>query len=329
MNALIGDIGGTKTILAVFSSEKGPHEPLVERTYQSGQYATFEAIVSEFLAAVQLPVERGCFGVAGPIVNGRAQITNLPWIVDAGRLAAEFKLSKVALLNDLEAVAHAVSILRAEDIHTLSAGTRVAGGSVGVIAPGTGLGEGFLTSVDGKYTAHASEGSHASFGPVGELQIGLLRYLNQQGYSHVSFERVCSGGLGIPLLYDYLKAIQHAEEPAWLAEQLANCDDPTPVIFNAAQDPARPCALASAVLDLFVEILGAESGNLALKVLATGGVYLGGGIPPRILPYLQKPAFLEALRAKGRFRELLTQVPVHVILNSKAGLLGAAAYGLS
>ena len=329
MNALIGDIGGTKTILAVFSSEKGPHEPLVERTYQSGQYATFEAIVSEFLAAVQLPVERGCFGVAGPIVNGRAQITNLPWIVDAGRLAAEFKLSKVALLNDLEAVAHAVSILRAEDIHTLSAGTRVAGGSVGVIAPGTGLGEGFLTSVDGKYTAHASEGSHASFGPVGELQIGLLRYLNQQGYSHVSFERVCSGGLGIPLLYDYLKAIQHAEEPAWLAEQLANCDDPTPVIFNAAQDPARPCALASAVLDLFVEILGAEAGNLALKVLATGGIYLGGGIPPRILPYLQKPAFLEALRAKGRFRELLTQVPVHVILNSKAGLLGAAAYGLS
>ncbi len=329
MNALIGDIGGTKTILAIFSSEKGPHEPLVERTYQSGQYATFEAIVSEFLAAVNLPVERGCFGVAGPIVNGRAQITNLPWIVDAERLATEFKLSKVALLNDLEAVAHAVSILRAEDIHTLSAGTSVAGGSVGVIAPGTGLGEGFLTSVDGKYTAHASEGSHASFGPVGELQIGLLRYLNQQGYSHVSFERVCSGGLGIPLLYAYLKAIQHAEEPAWLAEQLANCDDPTPVIFNAAQDPARPCALAGAVLDLFVEILGAEAGNLALKVLATGGVYLGGGIPPRILPYLQKPAFLEALRAKGRFRELLTQVPVHVILNSKAGLLGAAAHGLS
>lgn len=329
MNALIGDIGGTKTILAVFSSEKGPHEPLVEKTYQSAQYATFEAIVSDFLASVKLPVERGCFGVAGPIVNGRAQITNLTWVVDAARLMQEFGLSKVALLNDLQAVAHAVSILRPEDIHTLSAGTAVPGGSVAVIAPGTGLGEGFLTSVDGKYSAHASEGSHVSFGPVGELQMGLLRYLNAQGFPHVSYERVCSGGLGIPLLYAYLKAIGHAEEPAWLAEQLAGVDDPTPVIFSAAQDPARPCALANAVLDLFVEILGAESGNLALKVLSTGGIYLGGGIPPRILAHLEKPAFLEALRAKGRFRELLTRMPVHVILNAKAGLLGAAAHGLS
>lgn len=329
MNALIGDIGGTKTILAIFSLEKGPHEPLVERTYQSGQYPTLEAIVAEFLATVQLPVERGCFGVAGPIVNGRAQITNLAWVVDAERLATEFKLSKVALLNDLQALAHAVSILRADDIHTLSAGTPVVGGSVAVIAPGTGLGEGFLTSVHGQYTAHASEGSHVSFGPVGELQIGLLRFLNEQGYHHVSYERVCSGGLGIPLLYAYLKAIKHAEEPVWLKDQLAHCEDPTPVIFNAAQDPARPCALASAVLDLFVEILGAEAGNLALKVMSTGGIYLGGGIPPRILPYLDKPGFLEALRAKGRFRELLGTMPVHVILNSKAGLLGAAAHGLS
>lgn len=329
MNALIGDIGGTKTILAIFSSEKGPHEPLVEKTYQSGQYATFEAIVADFLAAAQLPVEKGCFGVAGPIVNGRAQITNLTWVVDAARLESEFGLSKVALLNDLQAVAHAVEILRPVDVHTLSAGTAVSGGSVAVIAPGTGLGEGFLTSVDGKYTAHASEGSHVSFGPVGDLQMGLLKYLNEQGYPHVSYERVCSGGLGIPLLYAYLKAIKHAEEPAWLAEQLAGCDDPTPVIFSAAQDPARPCDLANAVLDLFVEILGAEAGNLALKVLATGGIYLGGGIPPRILAHLEKPAFLEALRAKGRFRDLLTSMPVHVILNAKAGLLGAAAHGLS
>ncbi len=329
MNALIGDIGGTKTILGVFSTEKGPFEPLAQKSFPSAQFASLEAIVQAFLAEVQLPVEKACFGVAGPVVGGRSQITNLAWVVDAARLAAEFRLSKVALLNDLEAVAYAVASLRPEDIHTLSAGHPVPGGNRAVLAPGTGLGEAFLTWKDGQYYAHASEGSHVSFGPVGELQMGLLRYLNQQGYAHVSYERVCSGGLGVPHLYAYLKSIQYAEEPAWLAEKLAGSDDPTPILFEAAQDAARPCVLAQAVLDLFVEILAAECGNLALKVLATGGIYLGGGIPPRILAQLQRPAFLDTLRAKGRFQEILTRMPVHVILNAQAGLIGAAACGLN
>jgi glucokinase len=327
MNVLVGDIGGTKTILAVFSTETGPRKPLVEKTYSSLAYKTFDAMVKEFLDGVDLKVEAGCFGVAGPVVNGRARVTNLTWVVDGLELQSVFGWTAVALLNDLESVAYAIPILEKEDLHTLSAGTPMADGSIAVIAPGTGLGEGFLTHDCGAYRAHPSEGSHAAFAPVGSLQIGLLTYMNEHGHHHVSFERVCSGGLGIPNLYAYLKSTG-LEEPAWLREKLAQVEDPTPVIVTAARDTAHPCPLASATLDLFVEILGAEAGNLALKVLSTHGIYLGGGISPRIIAELEKPVFLEALRSKGRFRQLLTDMPVHIILNAKAGLLGAAAFGL-
>jgi glucokinase len=327
MNILVGDIGGTKTILALFATETGPRKPLKEKTYSSLQYDTFEAMVTEFLRDMKETVFAGCFGVAGPVVNGKAHITNLTWVVDGPKLMSIFHWSTVALLNDLESVGYAIPILDKEDLHTLSAGRPNADGCIAVIAPGTGLGEGFLTKECGSYITHPSEGSHAAFAPVGALQIGLLTYLNACGYKHVSFERVCSGALGIPNLYAYLKTTG-LDEPVWLAEKLAAVDDPTPFIVNAAQDSAHPCELAKATLDLFVEILGAEAGNLALKVLSTGGIYLGGGIPPRILKQLENPTFLQALRSKGRFEQLLTDMPVHVILNAKAGLLGAAAFGL-
>lgn len=328
MNVLIGDIGGTKTILAVFSSKTGPHKPLQEKTYPSAHYESLETIIAEYLKETGQTVEAACFGVAGPVLSGRAQITNLSWVIDQENLKATFGWPAVALLNDLESVAYAIEILNPEDIQTINPGKMVPGGNIAVLAPGTGLGEAFMTFTDGGYVAHPTEGSHVSFGPVGQLQIGLLAYLNQQGFEHVSYERVCSGGLGIPHLYAYLKSIDYAPEPAWLTEKLAASEDPTPVIMTAALDRSRPCELAATVLDMFVAILGAESGNLALKVLATGGIYLGGGIPPRILAELQKPAFMEALVSKGRFRSILANMPVHVILNSKAGLLGAAAFGL-
>jgi glucokinase len=328
MNVLVGDIGGTKTILAVFSSEIGPHEPLFEKTFPSSHYESLEAIIREYLNETNQTIEVACFGVAGPVLSGRAHITNLSWVVDPAKLKSTFNLSAVALLNDLESVAYAIAILKPEDIYTVSAGIPVAGGNIAVLAPGTGLGEAFLTFKEGRYYAHATEGSHVSFGPVGQLQIGLLSYLNQLGFDHVSYERVCSGGLGIPHLYAYLKSIDYAPEPLWLAEQLAASDDPTPAILSAAQDRSRPCELAIATLEMFVAILGAETGNLALKVLSTGGIYLGGGIPPRILPELQKPVFLESLVSKGRFRGILANMPVHVIMNSKSGLLGVAAFGL-
>ena len=329
MNIIVGDIGGTKTILAVFSSEGGPRKPLVQMTFPSTHYESLEDIITEFLAAVNLPVNAACFAVAGPVLNGRAQITNLPWVIDDAMLQSTFNLSAVSLLNDLESVAYAVPILEPKDIHTLNEGVPIPRGSIGVVAPGTGLGEAYMTYENGKYVAHASEGSHASFAPVGKLQIDLLIYLNQHGHHHVSVERVCSGRLGIPNLYNFLKDTGVAAEPAWLAESLAASEDPTPIIFAAAQDTTQPCEIASITLDLFVSILGAEAGNLALKVLSTGGIYLGGGISPRILPYLEKPFFSAALRKKGRFESMLAEMPVHVITNPEAGLLGAAAYGLA
>jgi glucokinase len=328
MNVLVGDIGGTKTILAVFSTERGPHEPVFRKTYSSGHYDTFERMVADFVAECAIEAARACFGVAGPIVDGRARLTNLTWVVDAPALRSLFGWSDVTLLNDMQSVGYSIPVLQVDDLWTLSAGVPVQGGSIAVLAPGTGLGEGFLTCHDGIYRAFPSEGSHAAFAPVGPLQKGLLTYMNEQGFDHVSFERVCSGGLGIPNLYAYLKTTG-LEEPGWLSEHLAAATDPTPVIIAAAQQVEFPCPLARATLDLFVAILGAEAGNLALKVLATGGIYLGGGMSPRILAELQKPVFLEALRSKGRFRRTLTDMPVHVILNPDAGLLGAAAYGLA
>ncbi len=327
-NVLIGDIGGTKTILAVFSPAAGPRRAAVRKTYPSAGYDSLETMVREFLSEAGITASRACFGVAGPVVEGRVKLTNLTWTVDAEVLRDLFGWSGVALLNDMQSVAYSIPVLEEDDLHTLSVGAREPEGAIAIIAPGTGLGEGFLTSWEGRYRAFPSEGSHAAFAPVGQLQMGLLTYMNRQGFDHVSFERVCSGGLGVPNLYAYLKTTG-LDEPGWLAEQLAAAEDPTPVIMNAAQQTARPCELAQATLDLFVAILGAEAGNLALKVLATGGIYLGGGMSPRIIAELEKPAFLEALRSKGRFRQPLTNMPVHVIMNPDAGLVGAAAYGLA
>lgn len=326
---LAGDIGGTKTVLAVFSADAGPHTPLVEATFPSSRYGRLEAIVREFLTDVKLPVDRACFGVAGPVVAGTAQVTNLPWLMSEDSLVESFGWGAARLLNDLESIAYAIPILEPEDIRTLNAGAPVQRGNIAVIAPGTGLGEAFLTWDSGHYRAHASEGGHASFAPSNELEDGLLSYMRTQlGHGHVSFERVCSG-LGIPNIYYYLKHSGHAEEPAWLAAALADAADPTPVIMDSATGKTQPCELTTTTLATFISILGAEAGNLALKVFSTAGVYLGGGIPPRLLAALEEPAFLEAFRRKGRFRELLTEIPVHVILNPKSALLGAASYGLA
>jgi glucokinase len=233
----------------------------------------------------------------------------------------------VLLLNDLESIANAVPLLQPDDLHTLHAGQAVAGGAIAVVAPGTGLGEAFLTWDGTQYRAHATEGGHTDFGPNNELELGLLRYLLRR-YEHVSYELVCSG-LGLPNIYAYLRDSRYAEEPSWLAEQLAAVTDPTPMIVNNALDAQKACKLTLGTLDVFVSVLGAEAGNLALKTLAMGGVYLGGGIPQRILPVLEKERFLQAFRSKGRLSHVLADVPVHVIVNPQVALLGAARAGLA
>jgi glucokinase len=324
---LAGDVGGTKTDLGVYSAEGGPRTPLAQAEFHNASYPSLEAIVREFLGKVKQPVDQACFDVAGPVLGGRAKITNLPWVIDETKLSQELGLTSVRLLNDLEAIARAVAILKPEDLHTLNSGEPVPGGTMAVIAPGTGLGEAFLTWDGSRYRAYASEGGHADFAPSDAAQIGLLQYLRERHRDeHVSYERVCSG-VGIPNIYEYLRDSDVAQESPEFAQQLGAGADRTRVILDAALHPTEPCQLCVGTLDMFIAILGAEAGNLALKVLATGGVYLGGGIPLHVLPALDKGRFLEAFQRKGRFAELLARVPVYVIV-CRAAIVGAASLGL-
>ena len=321
---LAGDIGGTKTDLAVFAPESGL-TPLAEAEFPSKDYANLEAVAGEFLARVHLPVDRACVAIAGPVVNGRVKTPNLPWVVDSQELGNRLGLGTVLLLNDLEATAMAVPVLGSGDTHVLRSGEPVIGGPIAVIAPGTGLGEAYLTLHGGRYAAHASEGGHCDFGPVDAIQLELLNYMLKQ-MDHVSYEHVCSG-MAIPSLYDFLLDRGHAKERPELAEAFEGGADRTPLIVDSALHWAEADPLSAATLQLFVKILGAEAGNLALKVMATGGVYLAGGIPPRILPALSRPEFFSAFLKKGRMSDLLSSVPVSVILRP-AALIGAASRGL-
>jgi glucokinase len=325
---LAGDIGGTKTSLALYASADDLRTPLAEATFPSARYAGLEAVVDEFLAhsaAAGARVERASFGVAGPVVRGEAKVTNLPWTLAEERLMAALDIPRVRLLNDLAAIAYAVPHLGGADLRTISAGEPAPDGALAVIAPGTGLGEAFLTGErEGGYTVHASEGGHCDFAPTNEEEMALLRYLLATE-DHVSYERVCSG-LGIPNIYAYLLSTGRYEEPEELREALEAAVDRTPVIMTAALEGTRAPALCAKTLEMFVSILAAEAGNLALKVLATGGVYLAGGIPPRIEPQLASAAFRREFQRKGRFAHLLDAVPIHVILNPKVALLGAARY---
>ena len=322
---LAADIGGTKTDLAVFSHEAGPHSPLVQGEVHSADYPSLQVLAAEFLSKVDIPVERACFDVAGPVIDGHAKVTNLPWSMDEASLASDLNLKSVRLLNDLEAVARAVPILRPSDVTTLNAGQPVLNGAIGVIAPGTGLGESFLTWDGSKYVSHGSEGGHADFAPTDERQIGLLRYMLER-FDHVGIERVCSG-IGIPNIYEYLRDIEKIPEGPQISQLIAASKDRTAAIVTAAADLQHPSKLCAATVDTFISILASEAGNVALKVLATGGIYLAGGIPLHVLSALQGPRFMECFTRKGRFAELMKHIPVHLIL-SRAALLGAAVYGL-
>lgn len=320
---LAGDIGGTKTDLAVFDLKRDPETPIAQAEYPSGRYPDLQSIVREFLTGRDISVDRACFAVAGPVVKGEAHITNLPWVIQVEALAGELDLEAVYLLNDLEAIAWAIPGLNASSLYTLQAGTPVEHGTIGVIAPGTGLGEAFLTWEGRRYQAHASEGGHADFAPTTPEQVGLLQYLWGR-YDHVSYETVCSG-IGIPHLYAYVCESRGEEERADVVTQLQGARDKTPVIVEAAVRSSDQSPLCRAALEMFVSILGAEAGNLAMKVVATGGMYLAGGIPLHILPLLDTGRFIQEFERKGRFSHLLADVPIHVVRHRTA-LAGAARY---
>jgi glucokinase len=322
---LAGDIGGTKTDLAIYSIESGPHAPLFQTQVHSADYPSLQDVVTEFLAQAKVSVDAASFDVAGPVIDGHAKTTNLPWIMDERSLASDLNLKSVHLMNDLEAVARAVPVLRATDLVTINKGQPVPQGAIAVIAPGTGLGESFLTWNGYSYQAHSSEGGHSDFAPKDERQIRLLTYLLKR-FDHVAVERVCSG-IGIPNLYEYLRDEEKIPERPEVAQLIASANDRTKAIVDAADNLHHPCDLCRQTIDMLASILGSEAGNFALKVLATGGTYLAGGVTLHVLDALQQPQFMQAFTRKGRFKDLMEQIPIHVI-TARAALLGAASFGL-
>lgn len=322
---IAGDIGGTKTDLAIYSTETGPRRPVAEVQVRSADYPSLQAMVAEFLDQVKIRVEVASFDVSGPVIDGSVKTTNLPWVMDEISLAKELKLRAVHLMNDLEAVARAVPLLGDADLLTLNQGVLATNGAIAIVAPGTGLGESFLTWDGTGYVAHGSEGGHSDFAPTDERQVRLLSYLLKR-FDHVGFERVCSG-IGIPNIYEYLRDEEGLREDPDVARMIASASDRTKAIVEAALGPVRPSELCKATVEMTVSILASEAGNLALKVLATGGVYLTGGVALHLLPVLHDLGFMQTFARKGRFEELMRRIPVHVI-TTRAALLGAANYGL-
>ncbi len=323
---LAGDIGGTTTTLALFARRAEPpgfvHEPIRVEVFASRAGESFDELVRGFCARHRPPLVAGCIAVAGPVRDNRCRATNLPWTIDGAGLARAVGLDELTLVNDLEAVGYGIDLLSTDELCELQAGASGAAGNRAVIAAGTGLGEAGLFRDGAAYRPFATEGGHADFAPRDELEFALLTEL-QQEHGHVSWERVVSGP-GLAGLYRFLRRrgeIPPDGEPPGLAAALERGDPAAVIAQYAASGASRLCARA---LDLFVGCYGAEAGNLALKTMATGGLYIGGGIAPKHLDRLASATFLEPFRAKGRMRPLLEAIPVRVILNDRCGLLGAA-----
>jgi glucokinase len=324
---LAGDVGGTKTVLALVGERAGVAEIVAEAVFPSREYATLESVVAAFRASHPASICRAVFSVAGPVIGGQAHITNLPWCLDEARLAEGFGVGQVLLVNDLQATAYALPHLRADQVTRLLGGPGEPDGVRAVVAVGTGLGEAMLVPGREGFVALPTEGGHTDFAPRSALQRRLLAHL-QREHGHVSYERVCSG-VGIANLYRFLAGVSPEQPPAWLAARLAAGGDVTPALVEAGLGRERGCVVCRRTLRLLASILGAEAGNAALRALATGGVYLGGGIPPRILPALRGRAFREGFLRKGPMSRLMERIPVHVILEPRAALLGAARYGMA
>lgn len=318
---LAGDTGGTSTRLAAFELQRDRLRVVVEQTYPSREHGGLGEIVAKFIAAHAIRVHHACFGIAGPVRDGRVQTPNLPWVVEAAAMAAQLDLAGVDLLNDLEANAWGVAALEPEDLLTLNAGAPGARGNACVVAAGTGLGEAGMYWNGVTHRPFACEGGHVDFAPRDAVEIDLLRHL-QARFGHVSSERVISGP-GLVNIYGFLRESGRGVETPEVAAALRD-RDPAAVIAQAATEGR--CPLCTMALDLFVTLYGAEAGNAALKFMASGGVYIGGGIAPKIAAKIADGAFVRAFVAKGRMQPLLEATPVHVILNPKTALLGSGRY---
>jgi len=320
---LAGDIGGTHSRLALFTEDRGHLCMLDEKTFFSREHQSLLQIVSLFLRDCSQPVRTACLGIAGPVLRGRALATNLPWIADATEISRQSEIDSVWLINDLEAHATGIADLAETDLVGVnSAPPRE--GNAALIAAGTGLGEAGMYWDGTRHHAFAAEGGHADFAPRTELEVGLYNYLRGK-FGHVSCERILSGP-GLKNVYDFLRDSQLESEPEWLRDELAESADPAANISQRGLDASVP--ICERALDIFVTVYGAEAGNLALRMLATAGVFLSGGIAGKILPKLCTPLFRDAFTDKGRMKPLLESIPVKVITNARVGLIGAARYAV-
>jgi glucokinase len=316
---LAGDIGGTKTRLGLFTRGDTRPELVAMEAYVSPDASSLQDMIGQFLAEHHERISSACFGIAGPVIDGRCKVTNLAWEASEAEIKRRFQWDKVRLINDLSATGLAIPLLYDSELLALTPAQGKVEGNVGLVAPGTGLGVSLLVVQGNHLVPIPSEGGHVDFAPGNEDEIDLWRHL-RRSLDHVSAEKVVSGP-GIFAIYSWVKARGRHEEPQWLRERLA-CMPPPIAISDAALQHAEP--LCAETLDRFVSILGGFAGNLALTGMTTGGMYLGGGICPRILPKLRDGRFIEAFTNKGRFKELLARIPVRVILDDKAALLGAA-----
>lgn len=319
---LAGDIGGTKTDLGLFVRGKTRPRLKIAETYSSLDADRPEDIIEKFLRKHEVPVGGACLGIAGPVINGRCRTTNLPWEVSETGIMDRFKWKKVRLINDLKAAALSIPLLNSRELLRLNRARAPRGRNLGLIAPGTGLGTALLIHREGGYHAVPSEGGHVDFSPNNQDQVELWRFLHKR-LGHVSVERVLSGP-GLLNIYAWMRSTGRYREPEWLPKEMEELDPA--VITHGALGRKDPLCIS--VVKMFVSVLGAVSGNLALTAMTTGGIYLGGGIPPRIVSLLEQGYFMEAFTDKGRFRNLLEKIPVKVIMNQKAALMGAARCAL-
>lgn len=325
MRLLAGDIGGTKTSIAIVAIERGRCRVLRMERYASARYGTLEEIVAEFLATEKTIPARAGFGVAGPVRDGRSRVTNLPWRLDEKQLERRNRIRHVRLVNDFGANALGLRLLGARQVATLGRGRADAGAPIAILGAGTGLGQAAVLRAGGRDQIAASEGGHVDYGPRNPLEDRLVAFLRER-LGRATRERILSGS-GLAHLYEFLAADGPARPGAAVVAALEGAGDPAAVISRFGL--ARRDRLCTAALDLFVSIYGSVAGDIALQYRATGGVYVAGGIAPKILPAMKRPAFLRSFRDKPPMRELLAQIPVRVVLEPNLGLYGAAAAGAS
>lgn len=321
---LAGDIGGTKSWLGIYELKEDGLRLVMEEKYLNSDYTGIEGILEDFLDDADISgVVSASFGLACPVEEGRCKLTNTEWVIDGGELKRRFGFTKLGLINDIVAIAWGIGLLTRDDITVLNAGTPKEGNAA-LIAAGTGLGEALIFRTASVLYPSGSEGGHADFAPRNDLEIELLKYLSDI-YGHVSYERVLSGP-GLCNLYDFFKERNAYEEPGYLKRRFQEEKAPAVISDEAMNGEDMNCWDA---MNLFVSIYGAEAGNLALKAFTSSGIYIGGGIAPRILKALKDGPFMDSFIDKGRFRDFLSNIPVYIILNEKAGLFGAANHAVS